>query len=491
MCLPCKFGQYDGESVKEMFTPKPLYSNWDNEGPSYIFMYSYKPSEHLGEKNSGLDMNGWSEEGDGFNINDEGLLTDEGFTIPAFGVTYAKQNQSIFKNIRLNTGDAGITEIGINSTFNIIAQNSEGPRETTFFGQDIYKIISQYSYQCSVETMGNAQIMPMMYFQLNNIPFWKGAYQILKVNHEITAGNFTTTFQGVRLNKNAIPFNDSLSFQMPIIGTEGDNTSPNITKNIIIDMDNNTIDIKGNPKLNPVSNEIDFDSGNITKTKPLICLTPAHGPRTGKKLEWEWSSKVVDRIKEILSNYKYSDGTPYNIQRCNKGGQFTDDGYRMTETKNFINILGSENVVSVVPHWNGGGGQRYEIYLNRSGLIREDSKELAECMKAEVNNIITKIKNGNITSNVLPNNAIEDTINILPLPSSNSDEGPRINCACLLTENWYADYKEGGGGPSAWGRGKLDGLMYNWLNAYGENGGIETIAQMHAKAIKRYIDSLS
>ena len=57
--------------------------------------------------------------------------------------------------------------------------------------------------------MGNMQITPLMYFQLNNVPLWKGAYTIIKVTHEITAGNINTNFEGVRINRYAIPFADS------------------------------------------------------------------------------------------------------------------------------------------------------------------------------------------------------------------------------------------------------------------------------------------
>jgi len=46
----------------------------------------------------------------------------------------------------------------------------------------------------------------MMYFQLNNIPMFKGAYLIYNVEHNIVAGNMTTKFKGNRVNKNAIPF---------------------------------------------------------------------------------------------------------------------------------------------------------------------------------------------------------------------------------------------------------------------------------------------
>jgi hypothetical protein len=54
--------------------------------------------------------------------------------------------------------------------------------------------------------LGDMQVFPLMYFQLNNIPLWRGAYMIKKVVHNITAGNITTTFTGIRQNRYSVPF---------------------------------------------------------------------------------------------------------------------------------------------------------------------------------------------------------------------------------------------------------------------------------------------
>jgi hypothetical protein len=135
----------------EMFTPMPLYSNLDDNSSSFVFMYSYKPSEHLGDsETSKYDMNGWSPEGDSFNLTNSDLMGtifegNDGYTVPAFGVTYAKQNQSIFKNISLNAENNGTTEAGISATLNIASKSSESPRETTLYGQDLYRVYSNYS----------------------------------------------------------------------------------------------------------------------------------------------------------------------------------------------------------------------------------------------------------------------------------------------------------------------------------------------------------
>jgi hypothetical protein len=97
------------------------------------------------------------------------------------------------------------TEVAIANTFEIANMKNDNVRSNRFKGQDLYKIYTNYSYTCSVDMMGCAQILPLMHFQLNNIPMFRGAYQIINVEHNITPGDMTTSFKGVRINKTKIP----------------------------------------------------------------------------------------------------------------------------------------------------------------------------------------------------------------------------------------------------------------------------------------------
>ena len=138
------------------------------------------------------------------------------FGVPAFGVTFGKGNQSYFKDIKLSTGQFGVTEAGLNATFQIAAKGSETIRQTTLYGQDIYKVYANNAYECTVEMMGDMQIFPPMLFQLNNIPMWKGAYMIKKVTHVITPGDATTTigeycFQSVKSTLSALTISNTVT----------------------------------------------------------------------------------------------------------------------------------------------------------------------------------------------------------------------------------------------------------------------------------------
>ena len=498
MALPSRFGLYDEKGVREMFTPISINNHWDEDTSSFIFMYSYKPSEHLGDSDTGnADMNGWSPEGDGINLTKEEIMgqmfSDGGYTIPAFGVTFAKQNQSIFTNISLNTENAGVTEAGLAATFNIAAKASESPRETVFYGQDLYRVYSQYSYQCGVDMMGDMQIMPLMYFQLNNIPLWKGAYMIKKVTHKISAGDIKTHFEGLRINKYAIPMADGavLVTRNTGSGTGYDSMAgiDTTTGEDGIVYDNTEHDYPGDPG-HRISDAIDFDERNITETKPIICLTPAHGPRTGKWREYRWSSAVVSRIAEILGGYRFKDGTPYsrNIQVCNKDGKHTTSGgYSMKETQELIKKYGSKKVISVVPHWNGGAGERHEIYLaNALEGTRQDSRKFAECMHTEMLNV--KARSGEYGS--MPEGMMNGDCLIKNLSDSNTDGAPKLDCACLLTENWYADYPSKCPWDSENKYAEKEAGRYMSGRGWLMNDGLDIIAEAHAKGIKRYIDSL-
>jgi hypothetical protein len=61
------------------------------------------------------------------------------------------------------------------------------------------------SYECQVESLGNAMIQPTMYFNLRHVPMFNGPYMIQTVTHNIDAGNFRTTFKGVRIPKVNLP----------------------------------------------------------------------------------------------------------------------------------------------------------------------------------------------------------------------------------------------------------------------------------------------
>ena len=140
------------------------------------------------------------------NYSDSEHYTKYGYNVPSFGVTFARQNQSVFKSISLEMTNPMNTDISIGTLSNIAKLGSGGEHKIMYYGQDVYNIYSNYSYECEVTMMGNAQIMPLMYFQLHNIPMWHGAYMIYNVTHTMSPGNMTTTFKGQKMSKYNVPY---------------------------------------------------------------------------------------------------------------------------------------------------------------------------------------------------------------------------------------------------------------------------------------------
>ncbi len=140
-------------------------------------------------------------------VND--VATRYGYYVPSFGVSFGRQNNSLFKSINLNMTTPLVTSASINATANIAQAGSGAPHKAAFVGQDLYPVYSNYSYICEIEMMGDAQIQPLMYFQLMNIPMWSGVYMIFNVTHVITPGNMVTRFKGMKLSRNPLPYNSS------------------------------------------------------------------------------------------------------------------------------------------------------------------------------------------------------------------------------------------------------------------------------------------
>lgn len=219
--------QEDIKAMEDLFRPMPYNSI---EAPSnnnkFVVIYTHSPShiktEDNGYKPDSFDI--WSHELkrpsdeaiDRFKTTNDldfdrtlDIATREGYNVPSFGVSFARQNNHIFKNLRLTMDNPVMTEQAIKAMSNIALKGSSSTHSIQFIGQDTFNVFTNYSYSVDVEMMGNAQICPLMYFQLTNVPMWRGTYMIYKVIHNMTPGNMTTTVTAMKLNKYAQPFNTS------------------------------------------------------------------------------------------------------------------------------------------------------------------------------------------------------------------------------------------------------------------------------------------
>lgn len=219
--LPVYNNLYNVDTIVDAFRPKPSLTMSVMDGATYMCMYIHQASQTL--------PNNPNREDDGIDIVDAmGNLTDQcdklfsidttgtrcNMKVPVFGVTYARQNQSYFKNITVNMDAPKVTDYSLQIQNKIAKMAPFGSSSSTTplspIAQDAYSIFANYSYTCNVEMLGCMNIMPMMYFQLNNIPMFRGAYMITSVKHNITPGNVTTKFTGVRVSRRQLPYNNDV-----------------------------------------------------------------------------------------------------------------------------------------------------------------------------------------------------------------------------------------------------------------------------------------
>ena len=128
------------------------------------------------------------------------------YKVPAFGVAYSRQNNSLWKNIQITMDNFSVTEQAVRAEAYIANKGNSEKHNITYYGQDIYSLYQAYSYLVTIEMMGDAQIQPLMYFQLMNVPMFRGTYMIIRVEHKITPGNMTTTFTGMKMSKVQAPY---------------------------------------------------------------------------------------------------------------------------------------------------------------------------------------------------------------------------------------------------------------------------------------------
>jgi hypothetical protein len=168
-----------------------------------VCVYAGKPSEIVDIKNN-VDFRYRNDAFDLRRASDNPLIEnlvgkndwDKSNKVVGFNVDFGPQNQSIFSSFSVGQ-QAGLATAESLQVLNQMA-NQAGNRGGATQSVSLYNVYKNRSYTCSVNMMGNAMIQPTMYFNLRYVPMFNGPYMIMEVTHNITAGNFETSFSGVR-----------------------------------------------------------------------------------------------------------------------------------------------------------------------------------------------------------------------------------------------------------------------------------------------------
>ncbi len=231
IALPTFINFHDDKVLESMFKPISMYENPIKScGPSFVCVYVGQKSKNLDLKDASTNYtnDGFDIRCDGDNLsssippdyssplgNNDGKLYED--ALPVFVVRYGQQNQNLFKDITLDQSEFSESEESIKIVQDISMKGSN--TNMSVGGQNMYNVYSVRSYNAEVEMMGNAMIQPMMYFQLDNIPMFHGAYMITRVKHSIKPNNMSTNFTGVRIRAAETPIIDVADAYMALIET--------------------------------------------------------------------------------------------------------------------------------------------------------------------------------------------------------------------------------------------------------------------------------
>jgi len=210
--LPTYINFKSATEVAKIFQPQTTLQNNDSTGPIFCCIYVGGASEVLdiGERSNYYFKN------DGFSlttgdippdlvdenkkiIDQDGNIDLDESSLVAFRVAFGAQNQTVFKNVSLSQQEHRQTGEYFNALSNLI--DKRGGTQKTYVGTDLLRLFKTRSYTCKVDAMGCANIQPLMYFDLQNVPFFNGAYLITNVTHSITPNQMDTSFEGVRQSR--------------------------------------------------------------------------------------------------------------------------------------------------------------------------------------------------------------------------------------------------------------------------------------------------
>lgn len=375
IALPSFINYNDPKELNAMFEPMPNYEQALEEGicgPSFVCVYVGQSSKHL-------DFAGSEYSNDGFDVqcNDSGgmkTVLPKDFTnkendhenkVAVFAVNYSQQNQNIFKDIILDQNEFTETAESLQIQDDISSKGSENNR--TIAGQNMYNVYAVRSYKAEVEMMGNAMIQPMMYFQLNNIPMFHGAYMITHVRHSIKPNSMSTNFTGVRIRGPETPLITSVDLYKSLLSSidlslsSAGSSNVGAGTSIVNDSQfNQTIipdaSLASNPFADPVSNA-------------TITSAPGHRTMSGKVQKHKGVDLAVTYGSEVKAMY---DGTIEKI----KYNYNSDNGV-------------GYGLYMVINH--GVVGEEKILYKTVYGHLSEIPKDICDITDAAT---ITKIKAG-------------------------------------------------------------------------------------------------
>ena len=125
--------------------------------------------------------------------------------VTAFRVAFGQDNQNFFKSVSLDQAEFQETQESL-ELIDALAKEEGSSKDPMLKGQNLFNVYQKRSYTCSVDAFGMMNILPLQYFQLDQVPMFHGAYIITNVEHSVTPGEFHTNFKGTRISRSVVPY---------------------------------------------------------------------------------------------------------------------------------------------------------------------------------------------------------------------------------------------------------------------------------------------
>lgn len=287
------------DEMREIFETFSYSSMRGSVEPSFVCMY-------IGERSQSLE-NGDGHFNDTFNFTETGEDVPSDFdNVPAILVRYGDLNQSIFKDIQLSQSEFSET----NESLAVTDAIANSYNNINSIGQNLYNVYTNRAYNSTIEMMGNAMIQPFMYFQLQNIPMFRGAYVIVKVEHSLVDNHMTTKITGNRVKKGKTKLLDKVTIFNNLIGNFGDINVEGANLENLIEVENNI----SSETLTTIYNPAPLDYGKpenelqLTENFKLKEFSCSYYTKPETPLEYRRNLQILAQNLEVLRSY-FGEGT--------------------------------------------------------------------------------------------------------------------------------------------------------------------------------------
>lgn len=119
----------------------------------------------------------------------------------AFLVKFGDPSNNIVKSVTVGTEENKPTAESILNLQKLV--DKENSNKAMGNNCSMLPVMEGRSYKASFDMLGCSQVYPMDYFFLDNLPLFKGLYQVMKVKHTISPNTMATTCEGIKMRFDA------------------------------------------------------------------------------------------------------------------------------------------------------------------------------------------------------------------------------------------------------------------------------------------------